>query len=203
MIELLLTKELLASIAVILTLVGYAQYFRNIFAGKTKPHMFSWIIWATLTAIAYFAQISDNAGPGAWVTGLTALISFIIVGLAFFKGEKTVTKSDWATFLAAASAIPVWLITDNPLWSVIIITVIDALGFYPTYRKSWMKPYEETAFHYVMAAIKFLLAVVALENFTVITALYPISLVIMNGVFVALLITRRTALKLTHGDTPA
>ena len=24
-------------------------------------------IWVTLTAIAYAAQISDNAGPGAWM----------------------------------------------------------------------------------------------------------------------------------------
>lgn len=195
MIETLLTKEMMAVIAIIITLIGYGQYFRSMFAGKTKPHMFSWLIWATLTAIAYFAQVTDNAGPGAWITALTAIISFIIVGFAFFKGEKNITRSDWITFIAAIISIPVWLITDNPLWAVIIITVIDALGFWPTFRKSWMKPYEETSIHYFMASLKFVLALIALDNFTVITALYPASLVFMNGAFLVLLFMRRRVIK--------
>lgn len=195
MIHDLLTKEALAGIAIILTLVGYFQYFRTMFAGKTRPHMFSWIIWASLTAIAYFAQISDNAGAGSWVTALSAIICFFIAGFAFFYGEKNITRGDWITFIAALSAIPVWLITDTPLWSVLIVTVIDALGFYPTFRKSWNKPYEENMFHYSTASIKFILAVFALNHFSIITALYPLSLVVMNFVFVFLLIIRRAQLK--------
>ncbi len=194
--DVLLSKESIAIVAVILTLVGYSQYFKNIFSGKTKPHAFSWLIWASLTGIAYFAQISDGAGPGAWVTGLTAVISFIIVGFALFKGENNITRSDWFTFIAALSAIPAWLITNDALLSVIIITAIDALGFYPTFRKSWMKPFEETAIHYFLAGVKFLLAVIALENYTVITVLYPFSLVVMNALFVMLLLIRRNALKI-------
>ena len=155
--------------------------------------MFSWLIWATLTAIAYFAQISDNAGAGSWITALTAAISFFIFFFAIFKGEKNITKGDWLTFIAALSAIPVWMITDNPLWSVIIITVIDALGFYPTVRKSWDKPEEENMFHYFMAGLKFVLAVMALDNFSIITALYPLSLVFMNFAFIALVFVRKRA----------
>ena len=190
----LLSKELLAGIAILITLAGYAQYFRNIIKGHTKPHLFSWLIWGTLTAIAFAAQISDNAGPGAWITALTAVISFIIVVYACFVGEKEISRGDWATFISALIAIPVWLITDNPVWSVWIVTIIDALGFYPTYRKSWYKPHEETVFHYFMAGLKFVLALMALENFTLITALYPFSLVVMNGVFVILILMRRRAI---------
>ena len=32
-------KIILGSIAVIITLIGYAYYFRNIFLGKTKPQL--------------------------------------------------------------------------------------------------------------------------------------------------------------------
>lgn len=192
--EIFLSKEFMAVLAIIITLIGYTQYFRSIFAGQTKPHMFSWLIWATLTAIAYFAQVTDNAGPGAWITALTAVMSFVIVGFAFFKGEKDITGSDRITFLAAILSIPVWLMTNNPLYAVLIVTIIDALGFWPTFRKSWMKPYEEAATHYFMAALKFVLALIALENFTMITALYPASLVFMNGVFLLLLFVRRKAI---------
>ncbi|MCB9965131.1 MAG: hypothetical protein H6855_03520 [Rhodospirillales bacterium] len=196
-------NELLASIAVIILLIGYAQYFRTIFSGKTKPHVFTWIIWGTLTGIAYFAQISDSAGPGAWVTGITALFSFIIVGYAFFYGEKEITRSDWVTFLIALSALAIWALTENALWAVIIVTLIDALAFWPTFRKSWKKPNEEPAFTYAMSGIKFALALIALDNFTWVTALYPASLVFMNGAFVLLLFVRRTTMKIEKTIQPS
>jgi hypothetical protein len=58
-------KVLVALIAVAMTITGYFFYFRDIFASKTKPHAFSWLVWAVLTGIAFFGQLSDNAGPGA------------------------------------------------------------------------------------------------------------------------------------------
>ena len=195
MLDLLLSKEAIAVIAVILTLIGYSQYIRTMVQGITTPHMFSWLIWASLTAIAFFAQISDNAGPGAWITGLSAAISFFIFFYAFFKGQRDITKSDCITFITACSAIPVWLITENPFWSVIMITIIDALGFYPTFRKSWNKPHEENLFHYFTAGLKFVLAVIAIDHYSVVTTLYPLSLVVMNFLFLTLVIIRRARLK--------
>jgi hypothetical protein len=32
-------------IAVILTFAGYIPYLRDVFAGKTKPHIYSWFLW--------------------------------------------------------------------------------------------------------------------------------------------------------------
>ena len=186
-------NEALALIAIVLTLAGYAQYVRTMLAGKTKPHVFSWLIWATLTAIGFFAQVADGAGPGAWVTGLSAVIPFCIAFYAMGKGRTQVTRSDIITFLACLSAIPVWLATDDPLGAVIIVTVIDALAFYPTFRKSWGAPDEENLFQYTMAAIKFALAVAALEHYSVVTALYPASLVVMNALFIAFTLARRRA----------
>lgn len=174
-----------------MTVVGYAYYFRDIFAGKTKPHAFSWLVWASLTAIAFGGQVSDNAGPGAWVTAVTAIISFIIFGLALTKGEKHITLSDKLNLVAAGFALLLWLFTSDPLLSIIIITIVDFLGFFPTIRKSYSKPYEETLIHYVLAGIKFALAIVALDNYTLITWLYPASLVAANLFFVIMLIVQR------------
>ncbi len=186
-------KTTFAIIAIILTLIGYTEYCRSMLAGITKPHMFTWIIWASLTAIAFFAQISDSAG--AWITGLSATISFFIAGYAYFYGEKDITRSDWLVFISALSAIPIWMVTNNALYSVIIISIIDALAFYPTFRKSWMKPNEEAIIAYIMAFFKFTLALFALENVSATTALYPFSLVVMNAAFIILVVWRRKVLK--------
>ena len=184
-------KLTLALIAIGMTLVGYSFYFRDIFAHKTKPHAYSWLVWALLTAIAFFGQLHDNGGAGAWVTGVTAAISFIIFFLAIKQGEKNVTRSDKINLAAALLAIVPWLLIGDPLFSVILITIIDFLGFLPTIRKSWHKPYEETLIHYVLAGLKFVLAIMALETYTLTTWLYPASLVAANLFFVIMLITRR------------
>lgn len=78
----------LAIVAIAMTVVGYFFYFKDIFANKTKPHAFSWLVWASLTGIAFFGQLSDDAGPGAWVTAVTAAISFVIFALALKKAKK-------------------------------------------------------------------------------------------------------------------
>ena len=187
--------------SLIVAVISYTPYTISIFRGRTKPHAFTWVIWAALTTIAFTAQIAEGAGPGAWATGFTALVSFCFVGLALFKGEKDITRSDWITFLSGIAAIPLWYTMDSPLYAVILITVIDALAFYPTFRKSWYKPSEELPITYILSAVKFALALAALQTFNWTTVLYPASLVFMNSIFVVMVTLRRRAL--SPSPTPA
>lgn len=184
-------KDVLGAIAVIIAFVSYVPYFKDIFANKTKPHAFSWLIWGVLTGIAFFGQVAGGAGPGAWVTGFTAVICFIIFVFGLTKGKNNIVFIDWLSLIGAGIALLLWFITKGPLLSVIIITIIDALAFFPTFRKSFNKPREETAVTYFLSGLKFLLSIIALDNISVITALYPLSLVLMNWAFVAMLYVRR------------
>jgi len=188
-------KMILGTIAILIALAGYVPYFRDIFAGKTKPHAFSWLVWALLTGIAFFGQIFDRGGAGAWVTGFTAIVSFVIFFLALQRGEKNITLSDKWSLGGAGVALVLWYFTNSPLGSVILITIIDALGFYPTFRKSYHKPHEETMLTFFLSGLKFVIAILALQHYSVVTYLYPASLVLMNFIFVGLLIVRRRQLK--------
>ena len=188
MIEL---KSILGTIAIIIALIGYVPYFRDIFRGKTKPHAYSWLVWSSLTGIAFFGQILYKGGAGAWVTGFTAIVSFTIFFLALKKGEKNITSSDKLSLFGAGFALLLWYLTSNPLIAVILIIIIDSLGFYPTFRKSYHKPHEETMLTFFLSGLKFAIAIVALQNYSVVTYLYPASLVLMNWVFVGFLIIRR------------
>ena len=196
--------EILGWTAAALGLLGYVPYFISMLRNKTKPHAFSWLVWGILTAIAYFAQTADGAGAGAWATGFTAIACFIIVLFAIFKGEKNITRSDWIAFLTALTAIPVWYATKDPLWAIVLITIIDMIAFYPTFRKSWHKPHEEEPLAYGISGLKFFIAILALENLTVTTALYPLSLVLMNWIFVTMVFWRRKAMAIpVHNITGA
>lgn len=191
----------LGMLAIVLGLVGYAFYIRGILHKKVKPHTFTWFVWGILTAIAFIAQVVEGGGPGAWVTGLTALFSFgfALIGLGA-SSRILIARSDWIFFLGALLAIPVWYITNNPLWSVIMITIIDAVAFAPTFRKAFRHPETENAWAYTLAGIKFIVSLYALESFTWTTALYPASLVLANLSFVAMLVWRLRTVKAQQMD---
>ncbi|MFH1157998.1 MAG: hypothetical protein V1721_03825 [Pseudomonadota bacterium] len=187
-------KEILGGLSVAVGIVCYAVYIWGIYRGTTKPHLFTWLIWGILQSIAFAVQVVEKAGPGAWNLGVSALIIFCIAGASFFCGEKHITRSDWVAFITALLAIPLWKMTGNPLWAVVIAAMIDVAAFYPTFRKSWMKPWEECAMAYFIGMVQFILSILALERTTLATALYPFVSVSLDGLLILMLLWRRKVL---------
>ena len=184
-------KVLLGLIAVLISFIAYWAYIKDILAARIKPHAYSWLVWSCLGGIAFFAQILHGAGPGAWVNGVVMVISFIIFILAINRGETRITLLDKISLGGAFGALAVWLATNNPLWSVILITIIDFLGFLPTFRKSYHKPHQESTTMFALSGIKYLFSLGALGEYTLITTIYPASLVLMNMMMVSWLICRK------------
>ena len=188
-------KIVIGIVAALSSFIGYVPYFRDIFLKKTKPHLFSWFIWSLIGGIAFFAQISEGAGSGAWVVGLGSMICFSIGVLAFFQGERKITSSDWIALSGAMLGLILWQVSRNPLLAIVSVTVADALAFIPSFRKAYNEPREETLITWFVSSFKFILALVATESYSLTTILYPLSLVITNGSFAIMLIIRRRILK--------
>ncbi|TAL29098.1 MAG: hypothetical protein EPN97_13745 [Alphaproteobacteria bacterium] len=186
-----MTKTILGAIAAGISIYTYVPYFIGIFKGRTKPHAFSWIIWALVTGITSAAQIVSHGGAGAWVTIIEALATSAVSIIALFKGETNITRGDKIGFGLSLSAIPLWIATGDPLWSVILVTAISVSGFWPTFRKSWPQPWGEVAQTYLLAAPAYALSITALDELNWTTALYPGVLMVANLAFGATLLLRR------------
>lgn len=184
-------KTILTTMGIVVASVGFIPYIVDIIRARTKPHSFSWFIWSILTGTAFAGQVAGEAGVGAWVTAVNCATCFGIFVLSMKYGERHITRSDCITFACAIAAIPLWLFTKVPLYSMILVTAIDILGFYPTFRKSWNKPHEETIIAYALSGIMYAFGVAALEKYAVLTVLYPLSLVISNLGFVSYALWRR------------
>jgi hypothetical protein len=186
--------EIFGALAVIVGVLGQAVYIRSILRGETKPHLFTWLVWGTLGMIGFAAMVYDKAGPATWALGATAMLCLITSLLSLKYGEKTFTRGDKIALFTSMSAIIPWLLTDDPLGSVILISIIDIVAFYPTIRKSWSKPGEESLFAYNLGSLKFGLTVLAISNFTLTNALYPAAIVFINTAFVIMCLIRRKQL---------
>ncbi len=184
-------KITLGVIATVIGFLSYIPYFRDIIKGKTKPHAFSWLVWSVLTGIAFFAQVVKGGAAGSWVNAGTAVLCFSVFIAALFRGERNIKTSDWLSLAGAGTGLVLWALTNNPFGAVALVAVIDALGFIPTFRKSFYKPYEETMSTFMVSTLKYAISLPALGSFNPTTWLFPASLVLTNGSFVILLLIRR------------
>jgi len=196
-------KIVLGSLASLIALVAYALYLRNIARGSTKPHAFSWLLWALLTGMAFLAQALQGGGAGGWVTGFSSL-ACLAIGLAALRvGDRQFHIVDWLFLCGALWAMVLWVTARDVTLSVIALTVTDVLGYGPTFRKSWERPNEDMATSFTLNAVKYVIAILALESYSLATWLYPASLVIMNGAVAVMLLARRKQLLSPHtGSNP-
>jgi len=187
-------KELFSLAALVLTFVIFIPYIRSIRAGRTKPHMFSWIIWGLGTFVVFLAQLAGGGGIGAWPIGVSGLITFYVAWLAWSRrADTTITRSDWIFFLIALTAIPAWVVTADPLWAVVILTTVDLAGFGPTYRTAWVNPHTERAGFYALAALRNVFVVLALEAYSFTTVLFPTAVAVVSLLLAGLIVVRRSA----------
>ena len=186
-------KELLAAAAIVLTFAMFAPYIRSIHQGRTKPHAFSWIIWALSTVVVFFAQLAGRGGSGAWPIGVSGIITAYIAVLAYRKHcDRSITKMDWVFLAVALAALPGWFLTSNPLSAVVLLTAVDLAGFGPTFRSAYGQPRDERIGFYSLGAVRNGLAIAALEQYSLTTVLFPAAVGIACVVFVAMVAYRRS-----------
>lgn len=167
-------KHLLSLAAIVLTWVTFIPYLRSIYRGETQPHVFSWVIWGLTTFVVFLAQLAAHGGVGSWPIGVSGVITGYVAFLAFLKkGDTQITRGDWVFFGAALSALPLWALTANPLWAVVILTTVDLLGFGPTVRKVYFQPNSEKISFFALFVLRNGLVLLALEQYSVATVLFP------------------------------
>ncbi len=189
-------KALLSSLGIALTFAIFIPYIRSILQGRTKPHVFSWFVWALATLVVFFAQLAGGAGLGAWPIGISGVITAYVALLAYRKRtDRSITRMDWVFLTAALSALPCWLLTDNPLWAVIILTGVDLAGFGPTFRAAYFFPHQERISFYGLAALRNLVVILALEHYSLTTVLFPAAIGVACLIFVTMVFWRRRRLK--------
>ena len=189
-------KEIIGIIAVVLTFIAYIPYYRDILKGKTRPHIYSWSLWGFLTILLVALQIKGGAGAATWVTAAAGLLCIGVVFLSLKNGKKDITRSDTIVAILGFLAIIFWLVIHQPLISITLVILADMLAFIPTIRKSYYHPYTETLSLYVTNALRFGLALLAVEQYTYLSTSWIIMWIIGNTLLSVLLIVRRRQVKI-------
>jgi hypothetical protein len=180
MTNLFYPRLVLSLIATGITIYGYFPYFRDVFAKKTQPHMYTWLIWMITQGTATVGILKGGGGLGSigWIVG--TLLVVVMFLFTFKYGTKNIHPLDGWVLAAALSAIVVWWQLHNPMLAVIMVSVIDGLGYIPTLRKSFAEPWSETVLYWFLMALASLLTIASLEHLNLLTLLYPLTLGFAN-----------------------
>lgn len=187
-------QSLCTALALALTLYAFQPYLRDILRGQLRPHVFSWVIWGTTTCLAFLAQLAAGGGLGAWVLGVSGGLSMSVAFLAWrHRGDIAITRLDWGFFIGALSALPLWGLTSDPWWAVVVLTTVDLLGFGPTLRKAWDRPAQESLGFFGLFMLRNLLVIAALDTRSATTVLFPGAIAAACAGVMLMILMRRAA----------
>ncbi len=184
-------KELIAIAAGLLIIGNHLNYLRAIFAGQAQPHFYSWLIWTITQGTAATAVILGGGGATGWALFVAASLVATVALVSLRYGTKNIKKHDSFMLVTALLAIVLWWLLDNALIAVLLVTVVDIIGYTLTLLKINREHMSETLTYWSLDLLTYVLLVLALSEYSFQTAIYPIAMCIMSVLTVCLLYYRR------------
>ncbi|HPR09938.1 MAG TPA: hypothetical protein PLT04_05235 [Candidatus Saccharibacteria bacterium] len=174
-----------------LNFAGMVPYVRDMFRGTTKPNRATWWLWLLINSISLASQ---------WALGATWSLGIIIakvIGVAItavlsvYFGYGFFTKRDVTRIVIALIGAAIWSITGYPLFALLIVIGVDALGMGLTITKTWRAPFTETKSTWVLATIAAMLAVASVGSFDIAKLSWPVYCVVANGLLLCVIVSRQ------------
>lgn len=187
-----------AVISIIIWVVGaIPPYIRDIFHKKTKPHAYTWLIWSITQGTAVVGLWVGGGGWGTLSLAIGVIFSFFVFLLSLKYGTRNITKSDTAVLIAALLAIVVWWQLDSPILAVLVVSVIDVLGYWPSFRKTYEEPWTETPISWAIFSVANVFNILAISEYNLLTLPYIIAITIANLVLLGICLMRRKVIPRT------
>ncbi len=181
-------RPVLVALSGVLALAATIPYLRDIVRGRTKPRLVSWLVWSVLVGISSAAAFATRQLPAGVLSLCDALACGLVVLLGYKHGDRTLGRLDVACLLGACMAVGLWGLLESPAVAAVVIVVTDFLGAIPTFRHSWLRPYEETWLAFALSGLSGAVTLLA-ANFGVLTAIvYPLYILVANLIIVILLL---------------
>jgi hypothetical protein len=168
--------KLVASVfATIIALVAYIPYLIDMFRGKNQPHLYTWISITLITAVIAYLQLIGGAGVGSVPVIIGVGVDIVILFYCFRFGTKDIVLMDKICLIISVVGLICYILLRNqPFISLVIVSIAEVISFVPTIRKTRKDPYSESLTSYYLLLLKLSLVLIALENYNLLTASYPL-----------------------------
>jgi hypothetical protein len=175
-------------VATLLTIVAYIPYCYSIIRGKTKPNIITWLVLFVIGAISFFSY-KELGAVNTLGFALANLVGPLVVFLlACVKNGMHEQMQDLYFLLISLLAIILWIATGEAFIGLLFNLIADLVGFVPTIVKAYKQPKSEDLLTWAMFSLGGIMALMALERYTLELLLYPLYIVVAEGIVFLLLL---------------
>lgn len=178
-------------IAGALSFTAYLLYIFTTLWGKTRPNRATWWILTAVGCIILASYYSAGARDTIWVPVSYILGPLIVALLSLRYGDGGWTRFDRFCLYGAGVSIILWWFFSSPVLALLTNILIDFLGLLPTVRKAYLRPEGEDRIAWALEFSANAINLFAVGEWIFAIAVYPIYLVMMNGLITALLFRQK------------
>jgi len=175
-------------IAGVIAFVAFIPYVVSILKGETKPQRATFAIWSVIGLIIFFSYLASGARETVWTALAYAIVQIGIFGLSFKYGMGGFSKLDMICIGGAVLGIVGWITTKDPAIALYLSIFSEFLGYVPLFKKSYLHPRTENTLSWVIGLVASCLNVFALTSTQFNVVLYPVYVVLCDGLVVSLLV---------------
>jgi len=186
-------RDALGILSVVMAILAAVIYVFQTLRGEVRPHPLSWFLFGILSATGYWVQRDQGANQGSWTLLAMTIICFIFVAVSVARGERSFSRQEWAFAVAGGVVFVVYLFTREANIAAALTTVVDALGYGPTFIRGWTHPKKDSVTSFALNGAKFVPSLMAMDPISFATSFYPATLLVLNAAVSIMLVTRRRA----------
>ena len=182
--------QVVGLIAGVLSIVDFVLYDISIIRRRTTPNRATWFILTVIGILIFSSSYSLGARETLWVALGYILGPFFTSLLSIKFGEGGWTKFDKFCLFGAALSGFLWWQTGSALVALLSSIIIDIFGLLPTIKKSYFRPDSEEFFPWFVTVLACVLNVFAIQQWKFDIWIYPIYMLVINGLIAYLLYFR-------------
>lgn len=177
-------------VAGVLSLAAYVPYIISILRGQTLPNRVSWWIWTVAGFMLGASYYASGANHTIWVPVAYVVGPFIVAVLSIKYGQGGWNRFDQTCLVGAVISITLWWLLGSALVGLVVMLVFDFMGVLPTARKSYYEPESEDRLAWAISLAGSTANLFAVEIWVFAIAVYPVYMVVTNGMLTALVFFR-------------
>jgi hypothetical protein len=122
------------------------------------------------------------------------VICFVFVATSVARGERSFSPREWSFAVAGGAVFVLYLFTRESNVAAALTTIVDALGYGPTFVRGWSHPRKDSVTSFALNGAKFVPSLMAMDPISFATSFYPATLLVLNAAVSTVLVLRRRAL---------
>ncbi|KND50898.1 MAG: hypothetical protein AB202_00635 [Parcubacteria bacterium C7867-007] len=169
--------------AAALAIIIYLPTSIQVWQGKMKLNLATFLLWGVLDAIAalsIYVKGGNWALPAAYVAGVLLVIVAMLRARTF-----TWTRFETITTFMVAISIGVWMIS-GPVMATVVSTTAMVLAGIPQVKDAWQKPWEATVWVWFAYFVVNVMSTVAGKDWSISERFYPAACSVLTAIMVVL-----------------